>query len=418
MLAKQAGLLDACERFLEPYREAGRGQNFFERPISLVADYEQAIGGSLAEIDYADVWRIGSRLQNAWEAARREMLRMDDAAPELEDGQQAALADLLAEHAPFVLGSSTGRDQQARYERFHATKADLDAKEEEGRALNAIVQANDDLYAEPAKQLIAEVSAGDEKGDHPERDAASAETIYQNLLAVTGKAARFVGTAAAAGVVAKVATDLPLGRDLANLSTVTIDAATRFLTAHEMVLKGVAAASGEGLAWLPDLLTWVKAKVQAGGEMKPAPPLSPAIVRNDFWTPGRVFRDVDEPWCPEMVVIPAGKFMMGSPEDEEGRRDNDEGPQHLVTIERPFALGRYPVTFEEYDVFCEQTHRKKPEDKGLGARQAAGDQCVLEGCDSLLRLAERANLDPLSPALGGGVGICLPRGITGGLCFR
>jgi formylglycine-generating enzyme required for sulfatase activity len=66
-----------------------------------------------------------------------------------------------------------------------------------------------------------------------------------------------------------------------------------------------------------------------------------------------------------MVVIPAGEFMMGSPEDEEGRRDN-EGPQHLVTIERPFALGRYPVTFEEYDVFCEQTHRKKPEDRAWG----------------------------------------------------
>ena len=40
---------------------------------------------------------------------------------------------------------------------------------------------------------------------------------------------------------------------------------------------------------------------------------------------GETFRDCPE--CPEMVVIPAGSFMMGSPESEEGR-DSDEGPQH------------------------------------------------------------------------------------------
>ena len=32
-----------------------------------------------------------------------------------------------------------------------------------------------------------------------------------------------------------------------------------------------------------------------------------------------VFRDVDEPWCPEMVVLPAGEFLMGSPPDEPER---------------------------------------------------------------------------------------------------
>src|SRR5512132_4075115 len=32
--------------------------------------------------------------------------------------------------------------------------------------------------------------------------------------------------------------------------------------------------------------------------------------------PGTVFRDIDAPWCPEMVVLPVGEFLMGSPEDE------------------------------------------------------------------------------------------------------
>jgi formylglycine-generating enzyme required for sulfatase activity len=81
-----------------------------------------------------------------------------------------------------------------------------------------------------------------------------------------------------------------------------------------------------------------------------------------------VFRDIDEHWCPEMVVIPAGKFLMGSPESEEGRFD-DERPQHLVKIGRRFAIGKYPVTFEQYDHFCANTKRQKPDDEHWGRGQ-------------------------------------------------
>ena len=49
-----------------------------------------------------------------------------------------------------------------------------------------------------------------------------------------------------------------------------------------------------------------------------------------------------------MVVAPAGRFAMGSPESEEDRFD-DEGPVHRVTIARPFAVGVYEVTFAEWD---------------------------------------------------------------------
>jgi formylglycine-generating enzyme required for sulfatase activity len=76
-----------------------------------------------------------------------------------------------------------------------------------------------------------------------------------------------------------------------------------------------------------------------------------------------VFRDAA--LAPELVVIPAGEFMMGSPDQNEGRRRN-EGPRHRVTIGRRFALGRYPVTFDEYDRFCEATRREKPGDEGWG----------------------------------------------------
>ncbi|MCA9040040.1 MAG: formylglycine-generating enzyme family protein [Planctomycetaceae bacterium] len=51
----------------------------------------------------------------------------------------------------------------------------------------------------------------------------------------------------------------------------------------------------------------------------------------------------------EMVPIPGGEFLMGSPEDEADRSD-DEGPQHKVKVE-PFWMGKYEVTWDEYDIW-------------------------------------------------------------------
>ena len=79
-----------------------------------------------------------------------------------------------------------------------------------------------------------------------------------------------------------------------------------------------------------------------------------------------VFRDTlkDGSKGPEMVIIPAGKFLMGSPKDEPERRDDER--QHPVTIAQPFAIGKCEVTFEEYDRFAKATGRKLPDDEGWG----------------------------------------------------
>jgi formylglycine-generating enzyme required for sulfatase activity len=52
--------------------------------------------------------------------------------------------------------------------------------------------------------------------------------------------------------------------------------------------------------------------------------------------------------CPEMVVVPAGEFMMGSLPSEEGRHDF-ESPQHRVLFAKPFAVSRFEVMFNEWD---------------------------------------------------------------------
>jgi formylglycine-generating enzyme required for sulfatase activity len=52
--------------------------------------------------------------------------------------------------------------------------------------------------------------------------------------------------------------------------------------------------------------------------------------------------------CPEMIVVPAGEFMMGSPETEKDRGDY-EGPQHKVSIASAFAVSKFDVTFADWD---------------------------------------------------------------------
>src|SRR5262249_36528127 len=62
--------------------------------------------------------------------------------------------------------------------------------------------------------------------------------------------------------------------------------------------------------------------------------------------PGDPFRECAKD-CPEMIVVPAGQFMMGSPVTEKGRFRN-EGPQYLVEIARPFAVSKFDVTFADW----------------------------------------------------------------------
>ena len=61
---------------------------------------------------------------------------------------------------------------------------------------------------------------------------------------------------------------------------------------------------------------------------------------------GEVFRDCPE--CPEMVVIPAGRFRRGSPALEAGRSVNED-PQREVTIAKPFAVGTHEVTASQWE---------------------------------------------------------------------
>ncbi len=111
-----------------------------------------------------------------------------------------------------------------------------------------------------------------------------------------------------------------------------------------------------------------KALVSTGRETQVAVgiyPGSPGIVHaasRSVGGPGSVFRDCAN--CPEMVVIPAGSFRMG---DLSGGGDADEKPVHGVTISRSFAVGKFEVTFSEWDACVSSGGcRHRPGDNGWG----------------------------------------------------
>jgi formylglycine-generating enzyme required for sulfatase activity len=62
--------------------------------------------------------------------------------------------------------------------------------------------------------------------------------------------------------------------------------------------------------------------------------------------------------APEMMLLPQGQFQMGANDGYD-----DEKPVHTVTV-NSFLMGRYEVTFDEFDAFCEKTRRPKPADNG------------------------------------------------------
>ena len=86
--------------------------------------------------------------------------------------------------------------------------------------------------------------------------------------------------------------------------------------------------------------------------------------------------------CPEMVVLPAGRFTMGSPE---GQGEYTEHPAHEVTIPQPFAVAKFALTFDEWGACARtwplQAGCRRP--RVVGPRAPAGNQRELGRCAGL-----------------------------------
>jgi len=78
-----------------------------------------------------------------------------------------------------------------------------------------------------------------------------------------------------------------------------------------------------------------------------------ANIAGDPAAPGKMFRDCRD--CPQMIVVQAGTFTIGSPSGEPGRRE-DEGPQRIVHLGHRFAIARFEVTRRQYEAFLKATN--------------------------------------------------------------
>jgi formylglycine-generating enzyme required for sulfatase activity len=121
----------------------------------------------------------------------------------------------------------------------------------------------------------------------------------------------------------------------------------RMLTVVGVLAFGLVAAP---VAWLND--TYLRERMNWFMTMRPymLAQVGPYVLtagREQALKPKDSFRECAKD-CPEMIVVPAGEFMMGSPANENGRYGN-EGPQHKVIFARPFAVSKFEVTFEQWD---------------------------------------------------------------------
>src|SRR5579859_849840 len=130
-----------------------------------------------------------------------------------------------------------------------------------------------------------------------------------------------------------------------------------------------AAAAESTSAELQSLFTDIKARTQAliTSQQTSAPPSSlqqrvaaPPISWKVSTAPTE-FRECTE--CPVMVVLPAGEYTMGAPAAEQGG-----AMQHRVAILAPFAVGKFEITFAEWDacVAGGGCGSYRPDDQGWG----------------------------------------------------
>jgi formylglycine-generating enzyme required for sulfatase activity len=90
------------------------------------------------------------------------------------------------------------------------------------------------------------------------------------------------------------------------------------------------------------------APLQSQQAARPQPPATDLLSEPK---PGEIFRDCSH--CPELVVVPAGAFIMGSSKDDidNGLGATNEGPQHRVLIKHAVAVGRFEVTRDQFETF-------------------------------------------------------------------
>ena len=285
-----------------------------EREAKLIADAEQRIRDEIEAKQRADAEAKRKADEAAAAKAKAEADARAKAAAEAEAKRVAAIKaeeDRKAAAEAKRLADLASAEERRKAEVAARAKAEADARakaaaEAEAKRVAAIKAEEDRKAAAEAKRLA---------------DLAAAEERRKAEVAAGAKAEAEARTKAAAEVEAKRVVALKAEED-------------RKAAAEAKRLADLAAA---------------EERRKAEARFDPATTVKPGS--------GQTFRDCND-GCPEMVVVPAGKFMMG-----EGERVRE------VAIAQPFAVGKFEVTFDEWAACVAAggcTSNRTPNDYGWG----------------------------------------------------
>lgn len=123
--------------------------------------------------------------------------------------------------------------------------------------------------------------------------------------------------------------------------------------------QGITGGTGKSLTW-----NVLKDRESLTGSISFEVRAAPAAAKNKTPLAAKQTQSLATPISDDYwVYIPGGTFMMGSPESEAQRYPSET--QHQVTLSS-YRIGKYEVTFEEYDAFIAGTRKRKPDDMGWG----------------------------------------------------
>ena len=120
-----------------------------------------------------------------------------------------------------------------------------------------------------------------------------------------------------------------------------------------------------------------QAQSRLAGARQAALQVAQPVAQTISVTSGKTIKDCAD--CPEMVMIPAGSFEMGSPGSERGREAYGvEGPLHKVTIDYPFALSKHELTRGEFARFVNASSYKTKAERSQGCDAWDGKALALD----------------------------------------
>jgi serine/threonine-protein kinase len=308
-----------------------------------------AIAGIAAIVVAAGGWFAWKQMQGG--APKPDLAQTRPAAVPAPEAPKPAVNDSAKQEADKLAAEKLAAEKRAAEEAARRAEAEKKIAAEEAARRAALAKSKDEKDRLLAEKQAAEKAAEAAKAQLAKlaQEKAAAEKAAAAAAAAAVAARAQAEREAAERASAKRAADAKAAQERAAALAEAEKRAVALKVAEDKDRADRAEAEARMLA------AKAAADQKASAEREAAARAEAEKVRlakleeqkaNDARRPGRTFRDCDG--CPEMVILPAGSFTMGSPASEAGRQPT-EGPQHRVSI-AAFSVARHEVTYDEFEL--------------------------------------------------------------------